>query len=1160
MIQTSYNQRSMFTRQWGSRVATLLTVAAIICIALGSAQAQKSGKNKLTATPLSPTNTIVLSAAEKQAILGKGIDRSMAVNAPQLVAACSPEVSVAPGTSPAGYLPLSTFGVPPIAGVTDDSVTNFTVPAFPYAGQTWTQIGISSNGYAIVGGQTDPADNTFVNQFFPNPTRPNNVLAPFWTDLNPASGGALRIATVTDGMDTWIVLDWEAVRYFSTADTVSFQIWIGILGDAHPAEDITYTYGTIQGMGNNNGLTVGAENQFGDRGANYYFSFFGGGSVGTLPNSATQLRVTTSTPTSCQNQASETAVGLTTSNRLVTFNTNAPGAILRDVPITGLLGGEIVLAIDFRPAGGQLFGYTSYGRLVTLDQVTGAATLVGVPNSLTGNEYGFDFNPTVDRIRVVNDQNQNARINPATGATAGTDTNLAYAPGDPFFGNDPTVTGAAYTNNFAGATTTTLYDIDSGLDALVTQGSPNGAPTSPNSGQLFTIGSLGVDTNNLVGFDISGNTSVAYATLSDAFNVTSLYTINLTNGNATLVGQIGSATTSLRGLAISPVLPPTIFGVTTNNQLVTFNAARPGLILSSVPITGLINGEPVIGIDFRPATNQLFGFTGYNRIITINTTTGAATVVGSPNPLLGNEYGFDFNPTVDRIRIVNDTDQNVRINPDTGATAATDPNLAYAAGDPNFGQNPTVTGAAYTNSFAGATTTTLYDIDSGLDILTLQNPPNNGTLNTVGPLGVNTSNLVGFDISGQSGVAYASLSDITNVSSLYTIDLTNGAATLVGQIGGSATSIRDIAVSVVPPPTIIGLTTGNRLIRFNASSPNSVSSTTPITGLLGGEAVLGIDYRPADGALFGYTNFNRLVTIDPATGAATFVGSPTNLTGSSYGFDFNPLADRIRVVNDTDQNIRANPNNGTLAGLDTNLAYAAGDPNAGQNPTVTGAAYTNNFAGTTSTTLYDIDSNLDVLVTQGSPNGTPTSPNTGQLFTVGSLGFNTSDVVGFDIAAANNAAYAALQPAIGGFSSLYSINLATGQATLVGQIGGTEAILGIAIAPAGAVAVSNVTPTSVAENAGSVTVTVTRTGDVNSAASVNYTTQDGTATAGSDYTATSGTLFFNPGETTKTFSVTILDNAVAESSETFSILLSSASGGFTLGTPNPYTITITDND
>ncbi|MBD0324982.1 MAG: DUF4394 domain-containing protein, partial [Pyrinomonadaceae bacterium] len=888
MIQPSSNQQNMFSRQGGRRVRGLLTIIAIIFATLGSAQAQKADRGSFTATPLSPTKTVTMDAAEKQAMLDKGIDLSMSINAPEQVAACSPEVSIGPGTSPAGYLPLSLFGIPPIAGVTDDSVTNFNVPAFSYAGQTWTTIGISSNGYAIVGGSTAPEDNTFLNQFFPNPTRPNNVLAPFWTDLNPAAGGALRIGLLTDGSSTWIVLDWEAVRYFSTPDTVNFQIWIGILGDPTPVEDITYPYGPISGAGNGNALTVGAENQFGDRGDNEYFSFFGGGSTGTLPANGTQLRVTTSTPASCQNQASETAVGLTTDNRLVTFNTNAPSNILTNAAITGLANGEVVLAIDFRPANGQLFGYTSYGRVVTLNQITGEATLVGVPSrTLVGNEYGFDFNPTVDRIRVVNDQNQNSRINPNNGATADTpvnDADLAYAAGDPFFGNDPNITGAAYTNNFSGATSTTLYDIDAGFDVLVRQGSPNGTPTSPNTGQLFTVGSLGVNTSNQVGFDISGNTGIAYATLTDVNNVSSLYTINLTTGNATLVGQVGSSATSLRGLAISPVLPPTIFGVTTANQLVTFNAARPDIILSSVPITGLANGEFVIGIDFRPATNQLYGFTGYNRIVTINTTTGAAIAVGTPDTLFGNEYGFDFNPVPDRIRIVNDNDQNVRVNPDTGATAGTDTPLAYAPGDPNNGQNPNIVGAAYTNSVSGATTTTLYDIDSNLDVLVTQgspngNPtsPNTGQLFTVGSLGVDTGGIVGFDISGQNGVAYAALSNVTSASSLYTINLATGAATLVGQIGSSPTSIRAIAVSTLPPPTIIGLTTGNRLVRFSSNNPNAVSSSTPITGLAGGEGVLAIDFRPANGLLYGYTNFNRVVTIDPATGAATVVGSPASL-------------------------------------------------------------------------------------------------------------------------------------------------------------------------------------------------------------------------------------------------------------------------------------------
>jgi subtilisin family serine protease len=204
-----------------------------------------------------------------------------------LAAAQPPDVSIGAGTSPGGgYLPLSLFGIAPIAGVGDDTITNFTVPAFSYGGETYTRIGVGSNGYLVVGGGTG-ADVSVNNQSFPDPTRPNNVLAPFWTDLNPGAAGAIRIGTLTDGVNTWLVVDWAAVKEFSTAKTASFEVWIGVNG----AEDITFAYGTIQGNGDLGFLTVGAENRFGNRGANYYVN-----GTGALPDGTTQLRVSTSPP------------------------------------------------------------------------------------------------------------------------------------------------------------------------------------------------------------------------------------------------------------------------------------------------------------------------------------------------------------------------------------------------------------------------------------------------------------------------------------------------------------------------------------------------------------------------------------------------------------------------------------------------------------------------------------------------------------------------------------------------------------------------------------------------------------------------------------------------------------------------------------------------
>ena len=114
--------------------------------------------------------------------------------------AIPPQVtSITPTTGPdGGYLALSLLGVPPVAGVGDDTITNFNVPTFFYGGESYTRIGVVSNGYIVVGGG-DSGDIVFTPQTFPNAARPNNVLAPLWTDLNPAAAGAIRVATLGGG-------------------------------------------------------------------------------------------------------------------------------------------------------------------------------------------------------------------------------------------------------------------------------------------------------------------------------------------------------------------------------------------------------------------------------------------------------------------------------------------------------------------------------------------------------------------------------------------------------------------------------------------------------------------------------------------------------------------------------------------------------------------------------------------------------------------------------------------------------------------------------------------------------------------------------------------------------------------------------------------------
>jgi hypothetical protein len=245
---------------------------------------------------------------------------------------------------------------------------------------------------------------------------------------------------------------------------------------------------------------------------------------------------------------------------------------------------------------------------------------------------------------------------------------------------------------------------------------------------------------------------------------------------------------------------------------------------------------------------------------------------------------------------------------------------------------------------------------------------------------------------------------------------------------------------------LTGLTSTGNLVTFDSGTPGTIGSNVAITGLGAGENLLGIDRRPATGILYGLGSSSRLYTINTTTGLATAVGatpfSPA-LSGTAFGFDFNPVPDRIRVTSTDTSNFRLNPNDGTVAGTDTSLSYVLGDSGAGLAARVVGSAYTNNVNGTAVTTLFGIDSNRDVLVIQGGINGVP-SPNGGGLTTIGSLGFNTSDLVGFDISGISGVAFASLVAPTGGAAQLFTIDLPTGAATLVGTIGTGLTLTGLA--------------------------------------------------------------------------------------------------------------------
>ncbi|TWT78184.1 hypothetical protein Pla123a_09740 [Posidoniimonas polymericola] len=244
-----------------------------------------------------------------------------------------------------------------------------------------------------------------------------------------------------------------------------------------------------------------------------------------------------------------------------------------------------------------------------------------------------------------------------------------------------------------------------------------------------------------------------------------------------------------------------VFGVTDEQRLVSWDSTAPGALLSGTSIMGLQNNERVVGIDFRPATGQLYALGSFSQLYTLNTTTGSATMVG-PGPftpaISGSNFGFDFNPVIDKIRLDSDTNANYVLDPDAGtATAVTD--LFYGPGDPNENVDPNVVHAAYDRSFAGTTATQLYGVDTRLDVLVKQ-ANSAGTLTTVGSIGTDVTATGGFDISGSSDVAYMAIENAsTSFSTFWMVDLTTGVGSAVGEIG-SGIVITSMAVAPVPEP------------------------------------------------------------------------------------------------------------------------------------------------------------------------------------------------------------------------------------------------------------------------------------------------------------------------------------------------------------------------
>jgi hypothetical protein len=235
------------------------------------------------------------------------------------------------------------------------------------------------------------------------------------------------------------------------------------------------------------------------------------------------------------------------------------------------------------------------------------------------------------------------------------------------------------------------------------------------------------------------------------------------------------------------------------NRLLSFTSDAPGALGGGTRIYGLQPGERIVGLDVRPDTEELYGVGSTSRVYRVNPGSGRALLVGAgafPIPLQSTGVGMDFNPVADRLRIVDQADRNLRVNPNDGVVTE-DGHLAYAAGDPAAGLNPNLTAIAYTDNTAQATTTTLLGIDEVQRTLVQQDPPNSGTLRTVGKLTIGGDPLtrmigpVGFDIASDT-VGYVTFRQGSgiDVETLYQVDLKTGALKLLGPVGPGLPALR----------------------------------------------------------------------------------------------------------------------------------------------------------------------------------------------------------------------------------------------------------------------------------------------------------------------------------------------------------------------------------
>ena len=505
-------------------------------------------------------------------------------------------------------------------------------------------------------------------------------------------------------------------------------------------------------------------------------------------------------PVTAPTALNDQGVLITASGATITID-NTTGEVLSRSTITGLGAGETIVDADYRNADGRLWVLTSASKLYSVEESTNVATERSTLSIAltTGETYAVDFNPVVDRLRVIGGNGTNWAVNVESGAV-GEDTDTSGPVGPPPF----EVTHSAYTDTFSAmGRGTLLFNLDETNNVLYGQ--------NPAGSGVQTLQSpLGVDPTDIIGFDLPADTRTGLAPMVVGGEL-AMYRIDTeaTSGAATKVGNITlNAGETPVAFAQKKRANPTVVGLTESQQFFTFRYLQPTIIsdLSTAFMLGM--GEELLGMDYNTNTanmdrpQSLYVLTTTNAYRTNNSTSPSSltnarplvAVMGTGTALSSSaDYSIDFNPTSGGLRVVGSDKSNRAI-----GIGAMNANITDEA---NIEPERDLIAHAYVNSVPGASTTRLLAVDAAGREFVQQAVPA-ATATSLNVISFAVARDTAFDIRypGDAVVLFASKAASGDRTTLYSASAISGGGinvgNAIGQIGGATgpTDILDLAI------------------------------------------------------------------------------------------------------------------------------------------------------------------------------------------------------------------------------------------------------------------------------------------------------------------------------------------------------------------------------